>query len=149
MLLWTIAGLAGVFLALDLFLFYFFFEMMLVPMYFLIALWGHERRVYAAVKFFIFTQVGGLLMLVAILALVRHPRARDRRLHLRLHCSCWARTCRSATATWLMLGFFVAFAVKLPACAAAHLAARRAHRGADRRQPWCWPACSSRSAPTG
>ena len=57
------------FLALDLFLFYFFFEMMLIPMYFLIALWGHERRVYAAIKFFIFTQVSGLLMLVAIVAL--------------------------------------------------------------------------------
>ena len=68
-LLWTWPALAGVFLALDLFLFYFFWEMMLVPMYFLIALWGHERRVYAAIKFFIFTQASGLLMLVAILAL--------------------------------------------------------------------------------
>ena len=68
-LLWTVAGLAGVFLALDLFLFYFFFEMMLIPMYFVIAVWGHERRVYAAIKFFLFTQVSGLLMLVAIVAL--------------------------------------------------------------------------------
>ncbi len=69
MLLWTTAALAGVFLSFDLFLFYFFFEMMLVPMYFVIALWGHERRVYAAIKFFIFTQASGLLMLIAILAL--------------------------------------------------------------------------------
>ena len=53
---------------LDLFLFYFFWELMLVPMYFLIGIWGHENRVYAAVKFFLFTQVSGLLMLVAILA---------------------------------------------------------------------------------
>ncbi len=53
----------------DLFLFYFFWELMLVPMYFLIAIWGHERRLYAAVKFFLFTQLSGLLMLLAILGL--------------------------------------------------------------------------------
>ena len=69
-LLWILAGITGVFLALDLFLFYFAWELMLVPMYFLIALWGHERRIYAAIKFFLFTQLSGLLMLVAILALV-------------------------------------------------------------------------------
>jgi NADH-quinone oxidoreductase subunit M len=63
-------------LALDLFLFFFFWEMMLVPMYFLIALWGHsssdgkKTRIYAATKFFIFTQASGLIMLVAILGLV-------------------------------------------------------------------------------
>ncbi len=68
-LLWILAGVMGVFLALDLFLFYFFWELMLVPMYFLIGIWGHERRVYAAIKFFLFTQASGLLMLVAILAL--------------------------------------------------------------------------------
>ena len=68
-LLWVLAGIAGVFLAVNLFLFYFAWELMLVPMYFLIAIWGHENRVYAAVKFFIFTQLSGLLMLIAILAL--------------------------------------------------------------------------------
>jgi len=68
-LLWVLAGIAGVFLAMDLFLFYFAWELMLVPMYFLIAIWGHERRVYAAAKFFLFTQLSGLLMLIAILAL--------------------------------------------------------------------------------
>ena len=68
-LLWVLAGIAGVFLAVDLFLFYFAWELMLVPMYFLIAIWGHENRVYAAVKFFLFTQLSGLLMLIAILAL--------------------------------------------------------------------------------
>ena len=68
-LLWVLAGIIGVFLALDLFLFYFAWELMLVPMYFLIAIWGHERRVYAAIKFFLFTQLSGLLMLLAILAL--------------------------------------------------------------------------------
>ena len=55
-LLWVLAGITGVFLALDLFLFYFFWEMMLVPMYFIIAIWGHENRVYAASKFFLFTR---------------------------------------------------------------------------------------------
>ena len=68
-LLWILAGITGVFLAVDLFLFYFAWELMLVPMYFLIAIWGHENRTYAAVKFFIFTQLSGLLMLIAILAL--------------------------------------------------------------------------------
>ena len=112
MLLWTIAGVVGVFTALDLFLFY-FFGMMLVPMYFLIALWGHERRVYAAIKFFLFTQIGGLLMLVAILALYFiHGRQTGSTFdYLR-----WlARPSRPDDATWLMLGFFAAFAVKLPA----------------------------------
>src|SRR5947207_12919134 len=65
-----LGAIVGVFLAVDLFLFYFAWELMLVPMYFLIAVWGHERRIYAAVKFFIFTQACGLLMLVSILALV-------------------------------------------------------------------------------
>ena len=68
-LLWILAGILGVFLALDLFLFYFFWELMLVPMYFLINIWGHENRVYASLKFFIFTQAGGLFMLLSILAL--------------------------------------------------------------------------------
>jgi NADH-quinone oxidoreductase subunit M len=54
------AGIVTVFLAVDLFLFYFGWELMLVPMYFLIVIWGHERRVYAASKFFLFTQCSGL-----------------------------------------------------------------------------------------
>ncbi len=67
--LWLLSGVVGVFLALDLVLFYFFWELMLVPMYYVIGIWGHERRVYAALKFFIFTQASGLLMLLAILGL--------------------------------------------------------------------------------
>ena len=59
----------GVFVSLDLFLFYVFWEVMLVPMYFLIGVWGGERRIYAAVKFVLYTMVGSVLMLVAILAL--------------------------------------------------------------------------------
>ncbi|MEC9301059.1 MAG: proton-conducting transporter membrane subunit, partial [Pseudomonadota bacterium] len=68
-LLWTLAGVLGVFVALDLFLFFFFWEVMLIPMYFIIAIWGHESKNYAAMKFFIFTQVTGMLMLVAIIVL--------------------------------------------------------------------------------
>ena len=60
-------GLVGVFLAQDLFLFYVFWEVSLVPMYFLIGIWGHDRRIYAAVKFFLYTMAGSVLMLVAII----------------------------------------------------------------------------------
>ncbi|HEY3489102.1 MAG TPA: NADH-quinone oxidoreductase subunit M [Candidatus Deferrimicrobiaceae bacterium] len=62
-------GMVGVFLAIDLFLFYIFWELVLIPMYFLIGVWGGERRIYAAVKFFIYTFAGSVLMLVAIMAL--------------------------------------------------------------------------------
>jgi NADH-quinone oxidoreductase subunit M len=112
-LLWVLAGIIGVVLALDLFLFYFFWEMMLVPMYFLIGMWGHERRIYAATKFFIFTQISGLLMLIAIVALyVVHGRATGTYTfdYLQLVGTSMSPT----TAWWLMLGFFGAFAVKLP-----------------------------------
>ncbi|HEY1112550.1 MAG TPA: NADH-quinone oxidoreductase subunit M [Chitinophagaceae bacterium] len=112
-LLWTLAGIAGVFVALDLFLFYFFWEVMLVPMYFLIALWGDSNRRYAAFKFFLFTQAGGLFMLVAILALyllngVQSGTYSFDYNHL-LNTSLDAPAAR-----WIMLGFLVAFAVKLP-----------------------------------
>jgi NADH-quinone oxidoreductase subunit M len=114
MVLWTVAGLAGVFLALDLFLFYFFFEMMLIPMYFLIAVWGHERRVYSAIKFFIFTQVSGLLMLIAIVALV-FIHGRETGVYTFDYTQLLGMDFGPTTAMLLMLGFFAAFAVKLPA----------------------------------
>ena len=69
-LLACLAGTVGVFLAVDLFLFFFFWELMIIPMYFLISIWGHENRTYAAIKFFIFTQTSSLLMLLAIVVLV-------------------------------------------------------------------------------
>ncbi len=69
MLLWILSAIVGVFVALDLFLFYFFWEMTLVPLYFLIAIWGHENRIYASIKFFIFTQASSLFMLLSILGL--------------------------------------------------------------------------------
>ncbi len=67
MILFLETGMIGVFVSLDLFLFYMFWEVMLIPMYFLIGIWGGENRVYAAVKFFLYTMFGSLLMLVAIL----------------------------------------------------------------------------------
>ena len=74
-------GMVGVFVAVDLFLFYVFWELMLIPMYFLIGIWGGERRIYAAIKFFLYTMVGSLLMLVAILALYFHHFERRGLLH--------------------------------------------------------------------
>jgi NADH-quinone oxidoreductase subunit M len=113
-LLWVLAGVLGVFLALDLFLFYFFWELMLVPMYFLIALWGHERRAYAAIKFFLFTQASGLLMLLAILGLY-FAHAAETGVYTFGYPALLGTPLAPGTERWLMLGFFVAFAVKLPA----------------------------------
>src|SRR5438045_6696559 len=61
------AGMIGVFCSLDLFLFYMFWELILIPMYFIIGIWGGERKIYAAVKFFVYTLAGSLFMLVAII----------------------------------------------------------------------------------
>ncbi len=113
-LLWVLAGITGVFLAMDLFLFYVLWELMLVPMYFLIALWGHENRSYAAFKFFLFTQAGGLIMLVAILGLYFiHGRQAGQYTfeYMRL----LGTSMGHLTELLLMSGFFLAFAVKLPA----------------------------------
>ncbi len=113
-LLWVLAGVVGVFLALDLFLFYFAWELMLVPMYFLIGIWGHERRIYAAIKFFIFTQASGLLMLVAILGLAFFHHQETGQLTFD-YAQLLGTTLDSTTAMLLMLGFFIGFVVKLPA----------------------------------
>ena len=113
-LLWAAAALAGVFMALDLFLFYFFFEMMLVPFYFLIALWGHEQRRRAAIKFFIYTQAGGLLMLISIVALY-FLHGRQSGVYTFDYLQLLGTSFSGSTGLLLMLGFFVAFAVKLPA----------------------------------
>jgi NADH-quinone oxidoreductase subunit M len=112
-LLWVVAGMAGVFLAMDLFLFYFAWELMLIPMYFLIAIWGHENRHYASVKFFIFTQLSSLLMLIAILSLYfAHHGATG--VYTFEYGDLLGTPLAPATGIWVMLGFFVAFAVKLP-----------------------------------
>ena len=112
-LLWTLAGVIGVFTALDLFLFFFFWEIMLIPMYFIIAIWGHENKNYAAMKFFIFTQVSGMLMLISILVLAYFHYVQfgwfsfDYFDLLKVNTS-------GALEMWIMLGFFVAFSTKLP-----------------------------------
>jgi len=113
-LLWILGGVVGVFLALDLFLFYFFWEMMLIPMYFLIGIWGHERRVYAAIKFFIFTQAGGLLMVLSILGLYFAHFA-ETGIYTFNYMQLLGTDIGGPIAFWLMFGFFIAFAVKLPA----------------------------------
>jgi NADH-quinone oxidoreductase subunit M len=112
-LMTVIAGIVGVFLAMDLILFYVFWEVMLVPMYFLIAIWGHENRIYAAVKFFIFTQAGGLLMLAAILALY-FVHGQETGTYTFNYFELLSRPAGRGS-VWIMLGFFVAFVVKLPA----------------------------------
>jgi NADH-quinone oxidoreductase subunit M len=112
-LMWVLAGIAGVFLAIDLFLFYCAWELMLVPMYFLIVIWGHDRRVYAGAKFFLFTQCSGLLMLIAILALyfIHHKTTG---VYTFEYSEMLTTHLNHRAEFWIMLGFFVAFAVKLP-----------------------------------
>jgi NADH-quinone oxidoreductase subunit M len=110
----VLAGVNGVFLSLDLFLFAFFWELMLVPMYLLIDLWGHENRHRAAVKFFLFTQVGGLLMIVAIIGLAAAHAAGAGEWTFDLR-ALQGTPLSPAVGMLLMLGFFAAFAVKLPA----------------------------------
>jgi NADH-quinone oxidoreductase subunit M len=111
-LLWSVAALTGVFVALDLILFYIFYEIMLVPLYFMIGIWGHENRVYATLKFFLFTQLSGLLMLLAILGLyVVHGRVTG--LYTFNYFELLGTPIAPGIAFWFMLGFFAAFAVKL------------------------------------
>jgi NADH-quinone oxidoreductase subunit M len=107
------AGILGVFLSLDLFLFYFCWELMLVPMYFLISIWGHENRAYASVKFFIFTQASGLLMFVSILGLYfAHGQATG--IYTFDYTQLLGTRLSTIASLWLMAGFAIAFAVKLP-----------------------------------
>ncbi|MCS7315133.1 MAG: NADH-quinone oxidoreductase subunit M [Bryobacteraceae bacterium] len=106
-------GLVGVFVALDLILFYVFWEVSLVPMYFLIGVWGHERRIYAAVKFFLFTMAGSVLMLAAIIYLYTYAGTFDYAELLRLQAS-GNLAFRRTEGLLLFLGFFLAFAIKVP-----------------------------------
>ena len=112
-LLWVLAGITGVFLTMDLFLFYFFWEVMLIPMYFLIGIWGHENRRYAAFKFFIFTQASGLLMLLAILGLYFIHGAGTGTYTFN-YFELLGTTLSPEAERWLLLGFLAAFIVKLP-----------------------------------
>jgi len=106
------AGILGVFMALDLILFYLFWEVMLIPMLFLIGVWGHGERVYAAVKFFLFTLAGSLLMLLAIIALylLHGKQTGDYTFALQA----LKQTELGAWEPWLYAGFMLAFLVKVP-----------------------------------
>lgn len=104
--------MVGVFAARDVFLFYVFFEAMLIPVYFLIGMFGGPRRQYAAVKFILFSLVGGLIMLVAVIALYFYgPGGEQGFLYEALEGSVGGST---TVQRWLFLGFFIAFAIKAP-----------------------------------
>jgi NADH-quinone oxidoreductase subunit M len=111
-------GVIGVFVSLDLFLFFLFWEVMLIPMYFLIGIWGHERRIYAALKFVLYTMFGSILMLVAILWLYRitavagSPTFDVAQIQLMLSNGTVVLPLR--TEYWLFGAFFLAFAIKVP-----------------------------------
>jgi NADH-quinone oxidoreductase subunit M len=105
--------MVGVFVATDVFLFYVFFEAMLIPMYFMIGSYGTGQRQYAAVKFLLYSLLGGLLMLVAVIALYIYS-ARGGHSGTFLFSQLEHITLSSAEQKWLFLGFFVAFAIKAP-----------------------------------
>src|SRR5881392_1004466 len=107
-------GMIGVFVALDLFLFYVMWEVMLIPMYFIIGVWGGDNRLYAAIKFFIYTFFGSLLMLVAILVLYLHAGQATG-----TYSFAYAHVLSQVgqlgpVAWWLFAAFFLAFAIKVP-----------------------------------
>jgi len=106
-------GVIGVFVAMDLFLFYVFWEVTLVPMYFLIGIWGHDRRIYATVKFFLYTMTGSVLMLAAILYLYSKAGTFDYPMILQL-LSSGRLQLTAAEQLPLFLAFFIAFAIKVP-----------------------------------
>src|SRR5581483_4692691 len=109
------AGCLGVFLALDLFLFFVFFEIVLVPMYFLIGQWGHGNRTYAALKFFLYTMFGSAFMLVALIStVVLHQHSVGGPLTFDLVSIASNPGIALTTQRWLFLGFAIAFAVKTP-----------------------------------
>jgi NADH-quinone oxidoreductase subunit M len=112
-LLLILAGITGVFLSLDLFLFYFFWELMLVPMYFLIGIWGHENRTAASNKFFLYTQASGLLMFIAIIALF-FIHGNSTGIYTFDYLQLLGTRMQGAAGLLIMLGFLAAFLVKLP-----------------------------------
>jgi len=109
-------GMIGVFVSLDFFLFYVFWEVMLVPMYFLIGVWGSDRRLYAAIKFFLYTLAGSVVMLLAILALYFYapvPAGVTRTFDVPTLLAA-AHAFSDPLKVWLFWGFFFAFAIKVP-----------------------------------
>ncbi|HEX4823426.1 MAG TPA: NADH-quinone oxidoreductase subunit M [Candidatus Polarisedimenticolaceae bacterium] len=115
-LLFLQTGMLGVFISLDMFLFYVFWEVMLIPMYFLIGIWGGPRRIYASVKFFLYTFLGSVLMLVGILALYVHHADLTgiSTFDVRLLQAMGAWPDWIGLQTWVWLAFFLGFAIKVP-----------------------------------
>jgi len=107
------SGIMGVFLALDLALFYLFWEVMLIPMFFLIGVWGHGRRIYSTIKFFLFTMFGSLLMLLAIVALHLIHAGQSGVATFGLH-ELLKTQLPADTQLWLFGAFLLAFAIKFP-----------------------------------
>jgi len=114
LMLVLLTGMVGVFIALDLFLFYIYFEIMLIPMYFIIGVWGGTNRLYAAIKFFIYTMAGSLLMLVAILVMVWKIEAATGTLSFSYEYLLANAGLLGQAAPWLFGAFAVAFAIKVP-----------------------------------
>ncbi len=102
-------GMLGAFISLDLFLFYIFWEVMLIPMYFIIGIWGGKQKIYAAIKFFIYTMAGSVLMLVALIFLYFKAGGGDFNI-----ARFYSLSLDPATQTWLFLAFAFAFAIKVP-----------------------------------
>src|SRR3954452_6342141 len=114
LMLMLLTGMVGVFLALDLFVFYIFFEVMLIPMYFIIGIWGGANRLYAAIKFFIYTMAGSLLMLVAIVVMVWKISAVTGTLSFSYDHLLQNAGSVGSAAPWLFAAFALAFAIKVP-----------------------------------
>ena len=114
LMLTLLTGLVGVFIALDLFLFYVFFEVMLIPMYFIIGIWGGTNRLYAAIKFFIYTMAGSLLMLVAIVILAWKVAGASGMLSFSYDHLLTNANSVGPAAPWLFAAFALAFAIKVP-----------------------------------
>ncbi|MGA2430679.1 MAG: NADH-quinone oxidoreductase subunit M [Candidatus Acidiferrum sp.] len=114
MILMLEVGVVGVFLSLDLFLFFLFWEVMLIPMAFLIGIWGHERRIYAAIKFILYTMAGSILMLVGIVWLYNLTGTFDLPKIQQLLQDGRFAALTSQQEMLLFLAFFVAFAIKVP-----------------------------------
>ncbi len=115
MMLLLEVGMLGVFMALDIFLFYIFWEAMLIPMYFIIGVWGGEQRIYASVKFFIYTMFGSLLMLVAIIWLAVYASSVTGSFTTNiLELYKVGPTIASDIQNWMFFAFFLSFAIKVP-----------------------------------
>ena len=126
------AAMIGVFLSLDLFLFYVFWDAMLIPMYFLIGIWGYDQRIYAAIKFMLYTMAGSVLMLVAILGLAYLHSAATGIYSFDL-LKLYTLDIAPRTQILVLPGVCGGVCDQGAALSVSHVAARRARAGADRR----------------